>query len=314
LNVTHSRSQAVKSPVELFVNNFEEIFKLNEFKTSVKMGDVEAVQIMLSDGVDANFLLSSKSSPLNIAAEKGDIAMIRLLLQSNFNPNKLDSSGHTSLAHAIENDSLKVVEEFLLYKGIKITYRELIQAVKKEKFFSRLLDATTDTKTGKASCLVDLSVAQLAKIFRDASLGMMKLAVKKGANLEQKDDAGESLLHYIIAEGENDRAKLEYLVNLLGKTSPTHVHQAVNYDNPIALELLLDAGALTRESVLTKDINGDSLLHCIIKNTVGLVPDRQNIKLHELFRYLTELGANMNEKDQQGFIPFHYMVNHTAND
>jgi len=175
----------------------------------------------------------------------------------------------------------------------------------------------------------------------------MKL-IRLGANANTKDKHGDSLLHILVRNNKN--GVYDNTIEELIKVFKVDIHAWDRY-NDTPLKCLIsgafnvdDAMKLIRlgANANTKDINGDSLLHILIRNnkngeydkTIDELIKTFNADIHAWDKYnntplkclisgafnvndamkLIRLGANPNTKDKNGDSLLHILVRNNTND
>ena len=82
-----------------------------------KNGNVEAIQQLISDGLDVNESLFGKSAPLHVAAIAGKRRVVKLLLRSDAVVNAKDSEGLTALHHAAARANVGTARDLVKFKA-----------------------------------------------------------------------------------------------------------------------------------------------------------------------------------------------------
>ncbi|OGH96804.1 MAG: hypothetical protein A2104_02905 [Candidatus Melainabacteria bacterium GWF2_32_7] len=155
---------------------------------------------------------------------------------------------------------------------------------------------------------------------------MIKLLLKKGADINARDDYGQSLLHKKAYNREITELLIKNGadVNARDKDGKTPLHCA----NSETVDLLIEKGA----DVQARDNNGVTPLHCAeskktaetlvengadvnAKSKAGLTPlfravmrNSMYVPTEELVEFLLEKGADPNVKDEDGNTPLHKSV------
>ena len=120
-----------------------------------------------------------------------------------------------------------------------------------------------------------------------------------GANINIKDEHGDTPLHIAVNSGRNDIVKLlisypEINLNLQNKNGDTPLHIAVNSCRDDIAKLLISCPEI---NLNLQNKNGDTPLHIATKN---YVERRQS---HDLIDFLIQKGASYLIKNNFGFTP-----------
>ncbi|MBP7190669.1 MAG: ankyrin repeat domain-containing protein [Rickettsiaceae bacterium] len=127
---------------------------------------------------------------------------------------------------------------------------------------------------------------------------LVKILILRGADLNQKDANGMTILHHAMQSQDLDFVK--FLIKNGAKVDAqdayglTPLHHAIKNGNKELVKILLDNGA----KVDTQDSYGLTPLHHAIKNGN-----------EELVKILLDNGANVNVSDNYGRTPTHYTMN-----
>ncbi len=229
--------------------------------------------------------------------------LFRLLLDAGANPNTLSASGRVMLFEQSESGRYKQVAD-LLEKGADVNTRD--------KTGNLVLHTTAQrNQLGTMKLIVlkftDVNIAgdsgNTAAHFaaRGGAGGILKLLKDRGANLEQKNNAGETPLS--LAIGRQDPATTRALISLgvsvsdEGRGTPLMMEiaksGAVNGKTVELLTVLKKAGA----NINTGNLYGN--------NALAYALNRKNFKMADAF---LKAGAQSEAKDLQGNTLLHKLA------
>lgn len=134
------------------------------------------------------------------------------------------------------------------------------------------------------------------KVLREDQMQMFMLLVDNGADVNIKDERGNTPLHYAAQEGQTEIAKILIAkganVNAKGFKDGTPLHRAAKGGNKDVAVFLLDAGA---------DVNAENYME---RTPLHFAAKNGNIDVVEV---LIARGAAVNAKDRSpGHTPLHY--------
>ena len=144
---------------------------------AMQRGDIEQIERHIAWGSDLDRLDRDGYTPLHVAVRNGRLAITRLLLKQGVDVDKEDARGHTPIYHAIYTANPRIAD-LLLQAGAK-------------------LHAT--------SMLIELAHQGIRE--RES----VRYLVEHGADLEAKDEKGDTPLLIAIRQGNHKLAK--HLVN-----------------------------------------------------------------------------------------------------
>lgn len=82
---------------------------------AARVGDVEDVAALLSQGEDVNIISGRSGTPLMVAAQSGHLPVVRLLLSAGADIAQVHPNGSTALHHAAQKGRLSVVQELVAH-------------------------------------------------------------------------------------------------------------------------------------------------------------------------------------------------------
>ena len=287
-----------------------------ELTKAIKAGDTAAAKRQIESGANVNARNGQRRTPLMVAAEKGDLEIVRLLVASGTPIDAKDPFGRTALMFAVEQGNAGIVK-FLIDSG----------ADTKKKFIgddtTLLAKAASRGYIDVAKCLIDAHVRiHEAETIHDEDSALWA-AVKAG-----RPEMVKLLLDYCaFPVYSGDHPKLDDMSSYF-----THVYLlicAAEEKNQEILRLLIDKChnyLLTNNAYGTQPQKlGDCLLvqaaaddHIgIVKlliekkaqiSRVGFRGQRESALAAaarngntEIVRFLIGAGANVDDKDQEGF-------------
>jgi len=245
-------------------------------ETAVISNSIEMAKLLIAKGGDIN---SEIYPALNSAIYEKRKDLAELLIQRGADVNTIDKWGHTPLYFAlVRYDDLDIMN-ILIANGAEVD-------IKHPGGETVLMSAA---KAGRTEAV--------------------KLLLEAGANVNAKNDRGQTALHRMLDTRNSDynnslqlKDTVELLlakgadVNLKDKDGRTPWHLAAESADGDIVKLLLDKGARVSEK---DDESGFTALHHAArfgnKNTTELLIAR---------------GADINAKDKQGHTPLYVAVNH----
>ena len=237
---------------------------------------------------------------LHIACERGHEGIVRLLLEQGADLGSRDTPGNTALHSAVRGG----------YKNI----------------VALILAAGADVNATDYNNNVPLHMA----LTLDSNRDILEMLLSAGADVNAKNSFGNTPLHLTVTLNR-DRASAETLLDygasleFRNKSGNTALLEAIDRENSEIAILLLQRGA----DIFARNKEGDSPLSLSLKKGVSVLSwflDSSNINaqnnegntpLHmavsleanaDVFRYLLENGAGIDNRNFAGDTPFHLAV------
>ncbi|XP_076288512.1 transient receptor potential cation channel subfamily A member 1-like [Lasioglossum baleicum] len=234
---------------------------LTALHSAVKTYQVEVAQLLLNYGANVNVKDGRGTTPIDYAIQNGDTEMTKLLLANGAdikdNPNLLSI--------AAGNGSLKIVEDLLKY-GADV---------------NRLNSSTFGR---------DLTALHSA--VKQHKVAVAQLLINYGANVNFKNNLGDTPIVYAIENSDTEMAKLLLTNGADIKDNPNLLCTAAGNGSLQMVEDLLKHGAdvnMLNSSICGKDLTP---LHSAVK--------KYQVEVAQL---LIDYGANVNFKDDHGDTP-----------
>ena len=217
-----------------------------DFFKAIYGNDNNTVQQLINKGVSVNLKDECGDTPLMIAALQNQKTKVKMLLNAGAEVNVQDNLGQTAL-HRILEENKKDIVELLIEYGADIN-------ISGPDFMGR--------------------ETPLMKAARNGSINLVKILLKAGARVNDRDISDDTALIYALQEGKNDIVKL-----LIKNRADLNIDEknfrgkkplilAAEKGNINAVRMLLDAGA----NINARDMYGYSALgRAIESNKIDII-------------------------------------------
>jgi ankyrin repeat protein/serine/threonine protein kinase len=255
-------------------------------------------------------------TPLHDAVIRGDLNGAAMLIERGAMVNSGDRMGMTPLDWALFTNNLEMAR-FLVnhgadvdskdYSGMSPLHRTVIggNSLLTEFLLSGKADMYGTDRDGKIPLHHRLKPAdEIARgedgpsrndVFSSTSREMFRLFISQGFDVNYRDYAGMSFLHYLAECGDRVDAELFIShgadVNCLDKQSKSPLHYAVSSKSTEFAEMLIKKGS----SVNVQDQAGATPLHISVL-----------MALQDLAQVIMDHGADLTIGDRKGRTPLHY--------
>lgn len=260
--------------------------------------------------------LDPKQLELLIAVKNNDIIAINALLKENVNPNFVDEEGYSPLHRAVLNDNLDVVNVLLSYKDIDTEIKLPYEASVDDWYLGGATPLLVASYTGNAdivNALIEAGSDIRAKDDIDGA-ATIHIASANGNNevinillnkdntlINEADSMKDTPLHWASIKNQTDTISL-LLANgadtkLTNSDGNTVLHYAAMYGDVNTVNVLLEA---------------DSSL-ASVENNEGITPIYYAIVVSDndiLSSIITNGQIDINKKDSLGYTPLHYAANY----
>lgn len=260
--------------------------------------------------------LDPKQLELLIAVKNNDIIAVNALLKENVNPNFVDEEGYSPLHRAVLNDNLDVVNVLLSYKDIDTEIKLPYEASVDDWYLGGATPLLVASYTGNAdivNALIEAGSDIRAKDDIDGA-ATIHIASANGNNevinillnkdntlINEADSMKDTPLHWASIKNQTDTISL-LLANgadtkLANSDGNTVLHYAAMYGDVNTVNVLLEA---------------DSSL-ASVENNEGITPIYYAIVVSDndiLSSIITNGQIDINKKDSLGYTPLHYAANY----
>lgn len=260
--------------------------------------------------------LDPKQLELLIAVKNNDIIAINALLKENVNPNFVDEEGYSPLHRAVLNNNLDVVNVLLSYKDIDTEIKLPYEASVDDWYLGGATPLLVASYTGNAdivNALIEAGSDIRAKDDIDGAT-TIHIASANGNNevinillnkdntlINEADSMKDTPLHWASIKNQTDTISL-LLANgadtkLANSDGNTVLHYAAMYGDVNTVNVLLEA---------------DSSL-ASVENNEGITPIYYAIVVSDndiLSSIITNGQIDINKKDSLGYTPLHYAANY----
>ena len=260
--------------------------------------------------------LDPKQLELLIAVKNNDIIAVNALLKENVNPNFIDEEGYSPLHRAVLNNNLDVVNVLLSYKDIDTEIKLPYEASVDDWYLGGATPLLVASYTGNAdivNALIEAGSDIRAKDDIDGA-ATIHIASANGNNevinillnkdnilINEADSMKDTPLHWASIKNQTDTISL-LLANgadtkLTNSDGNTVLHYAAMYGDVNTVNVLLEA---------------DSSL-ASVENNEGITPIYYAIVVSDndiLSSIITNGQIDINKKDSLGYTPLHYAANY----
>ncbi|WP_041747688.1 ankyrin repeat domain-containing protein [Brachyspira pilosicoli] len=260
--------------------------------------------------------LDPKQLELLIAVKNNDIIAVNALLKENVNPNFVDEEGYSPLHRAVLNDNLDVVNVLLSYKDIDTEIKLPYEASVDDWYLGGATPLLVASYTGNAdivNALIEAGSDIRAKDDIDGAT-TIHIASANGNNevinillnkdntlINEADSMKDTPLHWASIKNQTDTISL-LLANgadtkLTNSDGNTVLHYAAMYGDVNTVNVLLEA---------------DSSL-ASVENNEGITPIYYAIVVSDndiLSSIINNGQIDVNKKDSLGYTPLHYAANY----
>ncbi|KAF1328382.1 Tkl protein kinase, partial [Globisporangium splendens] len=297
---------------------------------AVSRGDVERVQLLLTDSkTNVDGKVNGRTA-LSHAVERGSAELVRLLVDRGADVTEKDENGRSPLSYAAEAGKTKTVRSLLrrgaevnevaMFSSSPLTFTvyagktDIVQLL-----VGRGADVTEKDKNGRSplSYAAEAGKREIVQIFVDrgadvtekdkngrsplsyaAEAGkreIVQIFVDRGADVTEKDKNGRSPLSYAAEAGNAEIVRLLVRrradVTKKDKNGRSPLSYAVEVGKTLIVRLLVRRGT----EVIEKDKNG--------RNPLSYAAEAGRT---EIVRLLVRRGADVTEKDKNGRSPLSY--------
>jgi ankyrin repeat protein len=190
-----SKEQAVQELEKLNVK-----FTPDDFVQSAEKGDLKAIQLFLSAGMDCNTQSAKGLTALMAAAKNGRIDVVNKLLDQKANIDAQGTKGVTALMLAAENNQVEIVK-LLLKKNADPNLED-------QTGWSALMKAVYQGNTGCVEALAARSRQEVNRGLLVAALTghqeIVKILLDNGAEVDSRAEDGRTPLMLAAGKGDND--------------------------------------------------------------------------------------------------------------
>jgi ankyrin repeat protein len=190
-----SKEQAIQELEKLNVK-----FTPDDFVQSAEKGDLKAIQLFLSAGIDCNTQSATGMTALMAASKYGRIDVVNKLLEQKVNVDAQGKQGTTALMLAAENGQVEIVQ-LLLKKNADPNLED-------QTGWTALMKAVYQGSSGCVEALAARSRQEVNRALLVAALTghkeIAKILIDNGAEVDSRADDGRTPLMLAAGKGDND--------------------------------------------------------------------------------------------------------------
>jgi ankyrin repeat protein len=305
-----------------------------------QQGKVSAAEVLLDHQAEIEVRDNWGKTPLHGASEYGQPDMIEFLLEKGADINARDKQGLTAVNRAAQSDYLapkearKKCAELLMSKGAEYTISDVVwlgDSTRVEKLLENnpalgnaavLVIATKEGHANIVERLITAGADLNANLFKDPLLhvaaysghvGVARVLLDKGINVNQKGTYGELALHWAAAKGHTDVAELLLEagseINIPAEKQRGDIDVIVKEEvDPVSEQLkFLELQAKQKQA----DRAGSGLQIAWpsrVVFAVGDTPLHSAVQCNhdQMVKTLIAAGADVNARNKFGDTPLHY--------
>lgn len=350
--------------VKEVVNNVQDVNINDENKetvlfSSVLKEDIKIAHLLVLNGVDVNHLNKDNQNVLFNAVLHGDknLDFIKLLMKKGININQVDSDGRNILdeiIHILElqrtsksklEDKYSLIEEENSYEQIVSTLiKNGLDLNKQDRNGNTILVNEINKKDFEnieflLKCGMDLNIKdKVGKtlLYKEVLKGnsnykMIKYLIDHGANIENRDDKGNSVYDclidaILINEGYKNKSsninmldieeEAEYDILLkkmlvfrpkfdrVDEAGKTILFKVIDYNDYELIRLLINYGVDPN----VQDNDGKSVLHILVENGLKIKDTKQRDQFIERLVFILKFRINVDLQDNEGRTVYHKAV------
>ena len=273
----HCRNRSGRIPVELAMNagrkGIVELFAKRGADVTIHMaafaGQFDKVKEFIESGIDVNSRDDKGRTSLLLACHNDNINIVNLLLTHGAKVNTSDNLGRTPLHVAAQNGDTNIVV-MLIERGANVNAETTDGFVLYESPYRY-------RQSGSRPLHLAVNYLDLTKVL-----------VSNGADINAKDEGGQTPLQKAVFHGDNKVVEF-----LIAKDAEISIHLAAYIGSYAKVKSLIDSGTDPNSS----NNDGDSVLHHAVSGGHK-----------EIAELLIDSSANINTKDLIGQTPLHIAV------
>ena len=167
---------------------------------AAKAGDRKIVELFITKGADVNAKAKNENTPLHSAASAGQRQVVELLIAKGADVNAKNDAGQTPLDVAIGKNRKEIVE-LLVEKGAIISLHTFVNSGDLD-MLRRLIEDGADVNAKDDYGQTPLHCAVVI-----GHKDIVEFLLAKGAHVDAGDNAGRTPLHYAVGAGKNRTPK-----------------------------------------------------------------------------------------------------------
>ena len=198
---------------------------------AVECETLECLSMLLDAGADVNLRAASRA-PIHEAAIKGNVGCLKMLLDARADVNDIDESGKTPIIYAAEYGKKESID-LLTRQGAdvnvsdEIGFTALMYAIGARHHTGCSYRASYDCVLALTKAGVDVNVttyvgglckSPLFEAIKWGGVGIVRLLLKNGAQINHRDDKGRNSLEQSFRKEGTKAADLQKLLYAAGET------------------------------------------------------------------------------------------------
>jgi ankyrin repeat protein len=173
-------------------------------------GPTDLAELLVARGADVNARGTWGQTPLHIAASKGYTDITRMLLDKGANPNVKENERGATPLHIAARQGHKAVAELLISKGVDVNAKtrdgETPMSLAKEKRHREIIELLRKHGAKESDEVSEISTKPLHQAAALGDIEQVKSLIASDADVNAKDERGQTPLHYAANRGHADVA------------------------------------------------------------------------------------------------------------